>query len=69
MTLAGDLHQVEQDHPGWHAWQSDKGHLWAVSTRDYSLGGCGVTLDAADPVRLGQEITAFERQCSGWLAA
>lgn len=69
MTLTDDLHRVEQSHPGWHAWRSDRGHLWAVSTRDYGIGGCGVTLDAADPVHLGQEITAFERECPDWPAA
>src|ERR1700758_3963647 len=61
MTTATDserppeLTDVERDYPGWHLFRSDKGELWAVTTRS-SLRGSGTTLSADNPAAMRAEI-------------
>lgn len=59
-SLSAELAQIDQLHPGWHAWPSDEGNIWATHVHRSDETGCGVTLDAPSPARMDEAIADWE---------
>jgi hypothetical protein len=54
-ALGQELAAIDREFPGWHAWTSDAGTVWAVTAECHD-GGSGTTLDARTPVLMRLEI-------------
>jgi hypothetical protein len=63
-SLSAELREVEHEHPGWHAWLSDEGRAYAVTTHGTNPAG-GVTLSAPTPELLDHEVAVWEHQHRG----
>jgi hypothetical protein len=78
--LHADLLAVEQAFPGWHAWTSDEGRIYAVSIMTCDAmaehqrrhgGLCapnGTTLDAATPAEIRGKISRHVEEYRAWAA-
>ena len=58
-SLRAELRAVEAKHPRWHAYLSDEGRCWAVTTAHFH-DGSGVTVDAGTPAQLDRVIAEVE---------
>jgi hypothetical protein len=65
ISTGASLHEetasIGRDYPGWHAWISDAGRVWAATPRSYA-GGSGTTIDAPTPAAMRREIAETERE-------
>jgi hypothetical protein len=56
------LTEISQHHPGWHAYQTRSGHVWAAAAHSFDPAGCGTTEDADTPEELDKKIAELERK-------
>ena len=61
LPLRAQLRAIETEHPRWHLWLSDAGHIWAVTSRTPHRG-CGYTVDGGSPETVSRKIAEAEHE-------